>query len=62
MYKMKAFIDSHLHFLGMGYVAYLIELKQYHSINEIIQSVKMMNHQSMIIGRGWNQEHFEEKK
>ena len=62
MYKMKAFIDSHLHFLGMGYVAYLIELKQYHSIDEIIQSVKMMNHQSMIIGRGWNQEHFEEKR
>ena len=62
MYKMKSFIDSHLHFLGMGYVAYLIELKHYHSIDEIIQAVKSMNHQSMIIGRGWNQEHFKEKR
>lgn len=59
---MKAFIDSHLHFLGMGYVAYLIELKHENSIQDIISKVQSMNHQSMIIGRGWNQEHFKEKR
>ena len=62
MYQMPALIDSHIHFLGMGYVAYLIELKSYHSIEEIIREVKKLPHQSMIIGRGWNQEHFTEKR
>lgn len=62
MYKQKAFIDSHLHFLGMGYVAYLLDLKSCGSIDDIIRIGKTALNQSVIIGRGWNQEIFKEKR
>ena len=62
MYKMPAFIDSHMHFLGMGYVAHLIDLKPYESIEKMIESIKNMPQTDRIIGRGWNQERFIEKR
>ncbi len=62
MYKMPAFIDSHCHFLGVGYVAFLHDLTKYDSINALIEGIKNQPHAQMVIGRGWNQEHFSEKR
>lgn len=62
MYKCPAFIDSHLHFLGMGYVSFLLELKHVRSIEEIIRLSKESLPQTILIGRGWNQENFVEKR
>jgi hypothetical protein len=62
MIKIPAFIDSHLHFLGMGYVAYLYDLKGFGSIEALIKTIKNKPSSSQIIGRGWNQEHFKEQR
>lgn len=62
MIKYPAFIDSHLHFLGMGYVSFLLELKHVRSIDELISLSKQSLPQTILIGRGWNQENFLDKR
>lgn len=51
--------DSHLHLLGLGYIQSMIDLKDVKSIEEL-SSIKSNNH--WIIGRGWHQANFKEKR
>lgn len=62
MNKMPAFIDSHCHFLGMGYSSTLIQLQEVSSIPQLLDLLRLHSDQSMIIGRGWNQENLIEKR
>ncbi len=59
------FNDSHMHFIGYGSYLDQCQLDQITSIDELIQKVKAFDHTedgSWIIGRGWNQDHFKEKR
>lgn len=56
------FIDSHMHFLGLGYTQTLISLEQVRSLEELYQTLKDQAHSSFVTARGWNQELFVEKK
>jgi len=62
MVKMSAFIDSHCHFLGMGYSSTLIPLQDVKSMKELLDQLKKQPNQSIIIARGWNQENLLEKR
>lgn len=53
------FYDSHLHLLGLGYVESLIDLNQYKSI-ELMTKIK--SDKALILGRGWHQNNFIEKR
>ncbi|MGE0003304.1 MAG: amidohydrolase family protein, partial [Candidatus Izemoplasmatales bacterium] len=56
------FIDSHMHFLGLGYTQTLISLEKVRSLEELYQTLKDQAHSSFVTARGWNQELFVEKK
>lgn len=60
--KIQGFIDSHLHFLGIGYIKSNIELEQTKSIVEVTKLLKQNLDRKILIGRGWNQENFAEKR
>ena len=59
MNKKVDFYDSHLHLLGLGYNESLIDLNTYKSIKSII---KIKSDKDLILGRGWHQNNFEEKR
>jgi len=61
-YIHPAFIDSHLHMLGLGQRACTIDLASCRSIAEIQAMIQANSAQPVIIGRGWNQLHFVEKR
>jgi len=58
---LPAFIDSHLHMLGIGYYQEIIDLKSTKSINEIIELVKDKD-LSFLVARGFNQANLKEKR
>ncbi|MBU1144976.1 MAG: amidohydrolase [Firmicutes bacterium] len=60
--QLPGFIDSHLHFLGIGYSAFLVDLSECKSIKEIQQKLLNSPRHFIVIGRGWNQESFLEKR
>lgn len=60
--KLPGFIDSHLHFLGLGYTMSNINLNDCLSIDEIIYKLKNHLQAGILIGRGWNQENFLENR
>ncbi len=60
--KLPGFIDSHLHFLGLGYIKSNVELKDTESIEEVKALLKASTNKKMILSRGWNQENFIEKR
>jgi predicted amidohydrolase YtcJ len=62
MVKIPAFIDSHLHMLGIGYYQEILDLAKYNSVKEIKEAVRENQFQTVIIGRGWNQENLLEKR
>ncbi len=57
-FEYPAFIDSHLHFLGLGQAAYIINLKHVTSIEEMLKILAKHRKESVIIGRGWDQNNF----
>src|SRR6056297_2826413 len=59
--KLPAFIDSHLHVLGIGYYKTIKDLSKYSSIDEMVKDLKGIEH-SILIGQGWNQSHFLENR
>lgn len=61
-FRLPAFFDSHLHFLGIGYVSSVIELKNATSIAEVISCLRLDMGKNIIVGRGWNQNQFLEKR
>ncbi len=60
--KLPGFIDSHLHVLGLGYVSYNVDLTEIKSIEELKEKLDKFKDRGIIIGRGWNQENFTEKR
>jgi len=62
MIKLPGFIDSHLHMLGLGYTKSNIDLVNTRSREGIISLLKKDKAKKIIIGRGWNQENFTDKK
>lgn len=59
MNKKIKFYDSHLHLLGLGYNESLIDLNTYESIESLIT---IRSSKELIIGRGWHQNNFNEKR
>ena len=59
MNKNLEFYDSHLHLLGLGYNESLIDLNTYESIESLI-AIKSI--EEFILGRGWHQNNFKEKR
>lgn len=59
VYKSFDFYDSHLHLLGLGYNESLIDLTNISTINEL---QKLSSNKEVIVGRGWNQNNFIEKR
>lgn len=60
--RIPAFIDSHLHMLGIGYYQEIIDLSKYKSIKEINEALNSKKDLSIIVGRGWNQENLFENR
>ena len=60
--KLPGFIDSHMHVLGLGYVSFNVNLNDIFSIEDLITLLNQNKDKSIIIGRGWNQENFKEKR
>lgn len=54
--KLPGFIDSHLHVLGIGYVASNADLTKAKSIQDINDILFDFMDRHIIIGRGWNQD------
>ncbi|MDT8337082.1 MAG: amidohydrolase [Candidatus Izemoplasmatales bacterium] len=59
--RIPAFIDSHLHMLGIGYYDEIINLVKAKSIDEI-KSLLLKSERDIIIARGFNQENLIEKR
>ncbi|MDY0024306.1 MAG: amidohydrolase family protein [Candidatus Izemoplasmatales bacterium] len=59
--KIPAFIDSHLHFIGIGYYQEIINLKNAKSIKDIKEAL-IDNQAPVIFARGFNQENLIEKR
>jgi predicted amidohydrolase YtcJ len=59
--KLPAFIDSHLHVLGIGYYKTIKDLSKYSTIDEMVKDLKGIE-QSVLIGQGWNQSQFSENR
>lgn len=59
MNKKNSFYDSHLHLLGLGYNESLINLSTYDSIDSL---TKIKSNRELILGRGWHQNNFKEKR
>ncbi len=57
-FEYPAFIDSHLHFLGLGQAEYIINLKDATSIDELLKILAEHLEEPVIIGRGWDQNNF----
>lgn len=60
--RLPGFIDSHIHFLGLGYISYNVDLTSSSSITDIMSKLKESKQQGIIIGRGFNQEDLIEKR
>lgn len=59
MKKERLYIDSHLHVLGLGYIESMINLSKYKSIKKI---TTIKSNKEFIIGRGWHENDFKEKR
>jgi predicted amidohydrolase YtcJ len=59
MYRLPGFHDSHLHLIGIGYVASMIDLSTYDSI-EALRTIR--SDKPLIRGRGWHQNQFVEQR
>ena len=59
--RLKAFIDSHLHTLGIGYFEDILNLKTVKSIKEIQDLIKSSD-KDIVVARGFNQENLEENR
>jgi predicted amidohydrolase YtcJ len=59
--RIKAFIDSHLHMLGIGYYQEIVNLNKVKKIDEIIDLVKNSD-RDIVVARGFNQENLEERR
>lgn len=59
MEKEIKYIDSHLHVLGLGYIESMINLTKYKNIKDI---TKIKSNKEFIIGRGWHENDFKEKR
>ncbi len=59
-YTYPAFFDGHLHFLGTGILASVVNLEKAKSREEISLRLKTAANKPEIIGRGWNQLDFED--
>lgn len=59
--RLKAFIDSHLHALGLGYYQDIINLNSVTSIENIINLLKQ-SEKDVIVARGFNQDNLIEKR
>jgi predicted amidohydrolase YtcJ len=57
--KISNYYDSHLHLLGLGYIKSVIDLTELKSINLL---TKITSDKDIIIGRGWHQADFIEKR
>ena len=60
--RLPGFIDSHLHVLGIGYYQSILDLSSAKSVRDVIDILNNHKNQSMIIGRGWNQDQFKEER
>jgi hypothetical protein len=56
-----AFIDSHMHVLGLGFYNEILNLNQANSIKEVLNTIKNNYEYEIVIGRGWNQDRFIEQ-
>lgn len=61
---LPGFVDSHLHFFGIGEVGLMPDLRSCKNEDEIIDKIneKPFYRNNWIIGFGWNQELFDKKK
>jgi len=57
-HRIPGFMDSHLHFLGIGMQADIIQLNHITSVSEMVLDLKSRFHGHQMIGRGWNQNRF----
>ena len=60
--RLPGFIDSHMHVLGLGYVSFNVDLNEIRSIEALKFELNQHTTENTIIGRGWNQENFIEKR
>lgn len=60
-HQMLGFMDSHLHFLGIGMQADIIPLNHMMSVREMISDLKSHLNGRQMIGRGWNQNRFADR-
>ena len=60
--KLPGFIDSHMHFLGLGYVNFNADLTSAKSITDLQTKLRTSESKIIIIGRGWNQTNFIERR
>lgn len=60
--KIPGFIDSHLHFLGLGYTLCNVDLTDCFSIEAIKAKLNKQKPSNILIGRGWNQENLQENR
>lgn len=58
--KIPAFIDSHLHFLGIGYYQDIIDLNKASSIEDVLEKISS-SPRDIVIARGYNQDKFATK-
>jgi len=61
---MNAFHDAHLHVLGIGYSASIVDLSEASSIKEAQELLRkhLDNGKEVLLARGWNQLEFEESR
>ncbi|MBN2540885.1 MAG: amidohydrolase [Bacilli bacterium] len=60
--RYPGFIDSHMHVLGLGYVSTNVDLTEQNSISSVIETLNSYRDRTILIGRGWNQNQFEEQR
>lgn len=60
--RLPGFIDSHLHFLGMGYMSQNEDLTTYKSIKAMLMGLSKNLNKKIVIGRGWHQDMLAEKR
>ena len=60
--KINSFNDSHMHFLGIGYNTFIIDLSKSTSINKIIDELSSLTNNDKLIARGWNQSNLIENR
>jgi len=62
MHTIPAFIDSHVHFLGIGRYAATLDLNGATSVEDLVAAAEKAPGDGLILGRGWNQERFRERR